>query len=344
VKSGRALHLDYEQGGHLSRMRYQRLAAARGIDPQRLQGKLALATFPTRYLDDPRAYDALAPLCEGRDLVIVDSFRAAAPRTDENSSEARVPLDRLARISEATGVSAVVVHHARKPTRDAQGGARMSVRGSGALYDACASVLVFGSSKGEPIRVSHEKERIAGRLHADFRLVVEDVEVEGNPLAGLRVSRPAGETAAAAQGNGAFVELQEKIMALVREVGVVAGTRAVRARLGGRYEDVSAAVGELVLAGVLKRGGTYHEPTLAAASGTDRPDPHSEYHSPETGPGAIVSVPPYRGGNRWNRSQASGPNGSRNQCGTDREPMEPIADHKGTALYDDPPKEAEEKP
>ncbi|HET8542093.1 MAG TPA: AAA family ATPase [Anaeromyxobacter sp.] len=187
VRSGRVLHLDYEQGAHLTRMRYQRLARARGIAPDKLTGRLSLAVMPRWYLDSDTG-DELSRLAQRFDLLIVDSFRAACPHTDENSSEARIPLDRLTRISEATGVMPVVIHHARKPTKDAQGGARMTVRGSGALYDACGSVLVFAANKGEPATVMHEKARITDRTHQNFQLWIEDVEIGGDPAAGLRVS------------------------------------------------------------------------------------------------------------------------------------------------------------
>lgn len=266
VRQGRVLHVDYEQGAHLTRLRYQRLARAHGIDPRALDGRLVLAPLPPWYIDSDTG-DVLTRLCEGFDMVIVDSFRAACPHTDENASDARIPLDRLGRMSERTGVAPVVVHHARKPVRDAQGGARMSVRGSGALYDACGSVLVFAAEKGEPTTVAHEKARITGRPHADFQLWIEDVEIDGDPNAGLRVSclNSTGPTRAPDR----FTELKGRVLEVVRAEGTfTGGVNLLRSRLGAKKDDVSAAVTDLEKEGAIRRDGSYHRPTLVYV-GTD---------------------------------------------------------------------------
>ncbi len=264
VRAGRVLHLDYEQGTYLTRMRYQRLARARGIDPREIEGRLTLAPMPEWYLDgDTR--DELPRLCEGVDLVIVDSLRAACPSIDENSSEARIPLDRLSRISEATGVTPVVIHHARKPTEKAQGGARMAVRGSGAFYDACGSVLVFAAEKGEPVQVAHEKARITGRTHGDLLLHIEDVDVDGDPTAGLRVSATDALTKTKEKPGAQYAGVRARVLEVVRAAGTFpGGTGALRSRLGGRQEDVSAAVADLLAAGAIQRGGSYRDPTFVA--------------------------------------------------------------------------------
>lgn len=271
VRRGRVLHLDYEQGSHLTRQRYQRLARGRGIDSAALEDRLVLAPMPAWYLDND-GEDELARLADAFELVVVDSFRAGAPHTDENVSDARIPLDRLTRISEATGCTTVVVHHARKPTQNAQGGARMTVRGSGALYDACGSVLVFTGEKGEPVSVAHEKARITGRTHADFRLRIEDVEIDGDPVAGLRVSVLEAPTAVAAPSSAnRFANLKQRVLEFVRDAGMVAGgASSLRARLGCRKEDILAAVAELEAEGLVTRGGHHTRPTLTY-TGTHAP-------------------------------------------------------------------------
>src|SRR5690606_22213217 len=112
-----------------------------------------------------------------RDATSGDPFRAACPEIDENSSEARRPLDMITRVSEATECTPLVIHHARKPVNDAPGGAKMSMRGSSGLFDAAASVMIFEGAKrkGEPATLKHEKARISGKLQPDFGLVVRDV-------------------------------------------------------------------------------------------------------------------------------------------------------------------------
>lgn len=181
TRRARVLHVDYEQGGLLTRWRYQRLATAAGVTGAELQGWLQLITLPRLYLNTPNGFAALERLCEGVDLVIVDSFRAANPGLEENSSDAREPLDALNLISEKHGCSSVVIHHARKPTKDAPGGTKMTVRGSGAIFDGSGSVLIFEGEKDQPKHVSHEKEKSRGTTVEDFELVIEDVD------GGLRV-------------------------------------------------------------------------------------------------------------------------------------------------------------
>lgn len=174
TKPCRVLHLDHEQGLRLTAARYQRLARARGLALEGLP--LGLISLPDLYLDWPATEAELLRVCEHYDVVIVDSLRAAAPGLEENSSDFRRPLDLLTRVADKTGCTGIVIHHARKPTKDAAGGAKTSVRGSGALFDACASVLVFEGVKDGPTLVSHEKSRVSGLLCDDFELRVEDVE------------------------------------------------------------------------------------------------------------------------------------------------------------------------
>jgi hypothetical protein len=263
VRTGRVLHLDYEQGAHLTRMRYQRLARARGIDPRELEDRLALAVMPRVYLDaDPK--DEIPRIVDGFDVVIVDSFKASCPTTEENASGARIPLDKLTRLSEATGATPIVIHHARKPSQNPQGGARMGIRGSGALYDACGSVLVFSAEKGEPITVQHEKAKITGKTHPDFRLWIEDVEVDGDPLGGLRVSVMSDAVTGTA-GPDPFNELKARVVALVQQEGGVfhGGKNAIRARLRVRSDDVGAAIEDLCNSGTLRSVGSHQTPILA---------------------------------------------------------------------------------
>jgi hypothetical protein len=188
VTRGRVLHIDYEQGERLTRERYQRLARALGIDPRELEPSwLSVVPLPQFYLDAPGATDRLARLMQGCALVLVDSLRAAAPSLEENSSAFRTVLDAMTRASEKTGAAPLVVHHNKKPREDDTGGAKMSVRGSSAIFDACASVFVLGAVKGQPVRVQHEKDRNRGTLMPDFGLQAEDVELGGDGRAGLRV-------------------------------------------------------------------------------------------------------------------------------------------------------------
>jgi hypothetical protein len=187
VRQGRVLHVDFEQGRHLTCLRYQRIARAEGIGPADIGDRLSLVTLPTLYLDSAGAEIELTKACEGVDLLIVDSLRAASPTLDENSSSVRIVLDLLTRISDKTGVTPIVVHHARKPSLDKTGGARMAIRGSGALFDACSSVLVLEAEKNQAPVVHHEKARVSGKTAEDFCLSISDTQASGDPAGGLLV-------------------------------------------------------------------------------------------------------------------------------------------------------------
>jgi RecA-family ATPase len=186
ARPGRVLHVDLEQGDRLTRRRYQRLAAAMGVDLSSLGDTLAAAIMPKLALTSAYA-DQWRELMTGRDLMIVDSLRAASAGMDENSSDIRSCLDMLGQLSEATQCRAIVVHHARKPQRDAPGG-QFAIRGSGAIFDACDSVYMFTAVKGEPISVEQAKARTQGDSVPDFALVVSDVQIGDDPRGGLRVS------------------------------------------------------------------------------------------------------------------------------------------------------------
>jgi len=220
ANQGKCIHFDYEQGEHLTRLRYQRIAYAFDITPQDLDDRLQLVCFPSFYLDQPETEGMLMKLCAGKTLAIFDSFRAACPSTDENSSEARVPLDVLGRVSERTGCSMAVIHHARKPNPNASTGARDSIRGSGALYDACASVFVLEGDPESPERtVHHVKARVSGKTQDPMTLRIEDTGETGpdGTGAGLRVSVTKAASADERE-TAAGKAKAEKIRVLVRDL------------------------------------------------------------------------------------------------------------------------------
>jgi RecA-family ATPase len=181
----RVLHVDYEQGFRLTARRYQRLAGAMGIELGALGNRLEVAIMPELRLVAGDV-DRWRRVAEGRDLVIIDSLRAAAAGLDENKSEIRGCLDMLGQVGEGTGCRAVVIHHSRKPAQDAPGG-QYAIRGSSAIYDSSDSVYVFTAQRREPVSVQHVKARTYGDLCEDFALVITDVELEGERRGGLRV-------------------------------------------------------------------------------------------------------------------------------------------------------------
>jgi RecA-family ATPase len=266
----RVLHLDYEQGRRLTFERYQRLARAMAVDPRELEDRLRVAIHPALYLDSAGAEDALTRAFEGVGIVIVDSLRAAAPSADENSSEIRRHIDVMSRAAEKTGALPLLVHHARKPSEMTKGGAKMTIRGSSAIFDACASVFVLDAEKGEPTRVHHEKDRITGTTVADFGLSVEDVAIDGDPRGGLRIVHLEAEQLAPVRddaGASRFCKAIETARKCIAENPGIAGAEAVREHVGARAGIVRAAVKQLLADGdVVARKGNRNGLRLYLAS------------------------------------------------------------------------------
>jgi hypothetical protein len=143
----------------------------------------------------------------------------------------------LGSLSNETGCRVVVIHHARKPTEDGAGG-RYAIRGSGAIYDGVDGAYIFGANKGEPVSVEHVKARSHGELVDDFALVISDVELDGNPKAGLSVSVRGGELITELRANRAKAARTEQVRRDAKAV-----REAVAARPGVPTMDLRAATG-----------------------------------------------------------------------------------------------------
>ena len=245
----RVAHVDLEQGKRLTVRRYQRLARARDVDLESLGDALAVLIMPGWTLA-PACADRWRGLMRGRDLLIVDSLRAAMPGVDENASEVRAGLDMLGSLSEETGCRALVLHHARKPTADGSSG-RFSVRGSSSIVDAADSVYVFSAEKGEPVRVEHVKARSHGEPVEDFALVVSDIEEAGDPRAGLRVQLHGAELVQQLREERGAVAREERTARDAEAVRKVLrtrpglGSRELRAATGLSGDRVTAALTRL---------------------------------------------------------------------------------------------------
>ncbi len=272
VRQGPVLHLDYEQGRRLTQERYQRLARGMGVCLAELP--LQAACLPSMYLDGPGAEAMLVRACQGQALVIIDSLRAACPSADENSSDVRQHLDVLGRVSEKTGAVVVMVHHAKKPSKDEPEGAKFSIRGSASLFDACSGVFCFGGAKGEPTVVQHEKERNRGQTVEDFGINAEDVDnpVTGEANWGLRVVHLEAEQMAAIEpesdARADAAKAQRFAIACDRIISFLstnpgASKRGVREQTVGAKDTVDAALEHLVRTGKVidrgnKKGGLFY--------------------------------------------------------------------------------------
>lgn len=263
-RQGRVLHVDYEQGARLTRERYQRLALGMSVGPSDIGDRLVLVSMPRIYVDAGSDVEPfLLERLTGFDLAIFDSLKAACPSIEENDSSVRRVLDMLNRVSEHTGCIVVVIHHARKPTKDRPGGAKMTIRGSGAIFDACGSVLIFEAEKGEPTRVSHEKARASGRLADDFTLTTLDVELGGDPRAGVLVAASAApslddvaDAAHARRQRDKTARVIEQLRTLFDGEAEQTSADAIATKLGKRATDVRAALRLLIESGEVEVSGS----------------------------------------------------------------------------------------
>jgi hypothetical protein len=203
VKRGRALHLDFEQGAYLTDERYQRLARGMGLDFDALreEGSFSSAIFPKIQLDAPEAESILRRKVQGYDLLIVDSFRASCPKTEENSSEARAPLDMLSRVTGGKCVP-LVIHHGKKQDEEKPSSPTQSIRGSSAFFDALGGCYHIGGTSKGGIRVTHIKERLRGVCVDSFLLRIVDVPSPdgSDPKWGVRIEVMAEDDAEAREG------------------------------------------------------------------------------------------------------------------------------------------------
>lgn len=276
------MHLDYEQGRHLTVDRYQRLMRALCTTVQitheqlaRLATELEVCVMPPAYLDTRAAEDELVRHCEGHALCLIDSYRAACPGIDENASEARVPLDRFARVSERTGCTIIVIHHARKAQQGAPGGQSQTIRGSGAIYDACQTVLILSADsapKAVPGRnfatLDVGKDRLSGKRRDASVLSYEDLDEHGqaNPEArhGLLVTARDAEDVSGDAAERALDVACDRVLAFVRGHAGCSSDE-VHAGVTGNKQVRVAAMRRLERGGaIVNRGGAGGRGSAAA--------------------------------------------------------------------------------
>ena len=193
VRRARVIHIDYEQGERTTRRRYQRLAAARGIDLAALYREkwLTVIVRPALTLR-PEDREHWHRLMAGRGVNFVDSMKCAtAGVADENSSEIRAPLDMLSSLSEQTKCRALLTHHFNKAPALASADFDR-LRGSAAISEAVDCLwLLRGESNLEQHEGSARNSRPArdvGDRAEPFGFRIEDVARENDPRWGLRIS------------------------------------------------------------------------------------------------------------------------------------------------------------
>jgi hypothetical protein len=258
----RVRHIDHEQGKHATFKRYQRLAHGLGIALPELGDRLQVAPLPAVSLDmvvsnRQAAIDTYSEICDGVDLLLVDSLRAASGIVDENDSRIRQCLDLLTVASERTGCACVVIHHSGKGERDDD---RQKARGSSAIFDAAGcAYLIEGSENPRTMKQIKMPAEAEGQGVLPFGLRVEDVQ--GGPTGyaywGLRVIHEPREAEHGPAAN--FNALCELVYGRIDDApdGYRLPGDVLAKEIGRNASDVRSAVTKLEAAGrIVNRGQT----------------------------------------------------------------------------------------
>lgn len=187
VRRGRWAHFDYEQGRRRCKRLIQRLSVGFGVTKEETRDWLKVAVYPAVNLTTRGAIDHYARAFDGCAVATLDALKGLTPGIDENSSEIRDFMGILRIASEKTGCVPWLIHNAGKTPHEGKRARKESGRGSSAIFDECQTVFIGTGTKGEPVLVTHEKDRELGKTVADFAIRIVDVEERGDPQAGIGV-------------------------------------------------------------------------------------------------------------------------------------------------------------
>lgn len=245
VVQTRALLLDAEVGPYLTPQRIQRIARAMGVTAEDIGDRLRVAIYPRIALDQPDAEAILTATCAGFGLVILDSLSALSGGAEEHTPEMGKLLIMLGRVSAATGAAIVVLHHTR---RDGE------TRGSTSIYAGAECIWRMVEVDRGQATLRHERSPM-GDLQPDLTLAIHDVEVDGDPRAGLAVRVLEPERTAPRTAEASVDDLLSRLVSVVaRRPGC--SSRTLRVEVGGRGALVDAAADEAERLGKIHNAGT----------------------------------------------------------------------------------------
>ena len=257
VKQGSWLHLDYEQGEHISVGRIRRLLRGFGVSDEELRdlldrGVIRLSVYPSLLLTMPKADDHLRKSFEGITIVTCDSLRQMLGDMDENSSQVRPFIKKLSTASESSGAGVALLGHAGKTPLEGKRARKEIPRGSSAIIEEPQSYFTITKQKGDATAlVSHEKTREEMGLLPDFNVRIEDVPTDdGNMHGALRVvaTDPTQTT------NTTTSTLQEAILRVrggIEKSPGIAGIAVLAELLHIRRPTVGAAINQLLAEGTI---------------------------------------------------------------------------------------------
>lgn len=185
---GRSAIISFEDGDFEVARRLKML----GAKDSEIDGRLLRCSYSGAQLTDPDTWVALAEL--GLDLIVVDSFNAAQPETDENDARSAVLLQHAGKFANATGCTVIVIHHARKGSGGDQ---REVVRGSTALFAACDRIFKFTEPEkldgGRVLSVLHSVKDGAGRTPVAVKVELSDQGLRFVEEAAAPEEKPEGD-------------------------------------------------------------------------------------------------------------------------------------------------------
>ncbi len=261
TKQGKWTHFDHEMGRRHIKRYMQRLRAGLDLDIEDLRGRMSLRILPQLNLTTPNAIDHYSKLLEGSAIATIDPLRAATPGQDENKSEFRQFLDRLAIVSDRTGCTIMVLHHGGKPVEGSE--RRNTGRGTSAIDDAVQTKFVMtAKTKGAPVHVSHEKTREINQPLDDFYLrIVSDA---------TSVKLVHMEPSQVADHDPHVAEAKQKIAKFFKQhAGIVQASRRDIRNMVGIGNAFETAFSQMLFARQIERSGGKFDPTFTWKEGCD---------------------------------------------------------------------------
>jgi hypothetical protein len=245
-RHGEVIVLDLEVGGYLTKQRLLQLAAGKWGQLTDWTGRLAFASFPRWSLLSTGAEAVLEATLRGKTLCIIDSLAAITPGVDENAKTMADHMALLARVSEKTGCSILVLHHEGKPSQEGPKAVHLRGRGSSAIQGIWSSQWAVTSLGEGRLQLEHGKSQW-GALQPSHSCQIADVwGDDGRTKLGVRLAPVEATTASelAPEGPGALQRVKREAMEALGAFGEMAGAALVAA-LKGKKDTKYRALKEL---------------------------------------------------------------------------------------------------
>jgi hypothetical protein len=157
----------------------------------------------------------------GFDVVILDSLRKVAPSLDENDSRSGELMAALGRVSDTTGVTIIVIHHAGRRGSDKGPKKPLQETGRGtSAYDGHAGAQVIMTREDERRRCEIGREAQEADRPAPEPWYLELVRVtddDGHPVGHRIEHRAVVKDAAATAGAARLAEVKGRVLDYLRQ-------------------------------------------------------------------------------------------------------------------------------